>query len=52
MPPWLLLVLDLAAAVVLILVIVNPTRNLWSVFGLLLLAVAGYIAWRFWASRK
>jgi hypothetical protein len=51
-PPWLLLVADLAAAVVLVLVIIDPTRELRSVFGLLLLAVACYIAWRFWAARK
>jgi len=51
-PPWLLLVADLAAAVVLVLVIIDPTRALWPVFGLLLLAAGCCIAWRFWASRK
>ena len=36
----------------LVLVIINPTRDLRSVFGLLLLAVGCDIAWRFWAARK
>jgi hypothetical protein len=52
MPPWLLLVADLAAAVVLVLVIIDPTRTLRPVFALLLLAAGCYIAWRFWAARK
>jgi hypothetical protein len=52
MPPWLLLVADLAAAVVLVLVIIDPTRDLRSVFGVLVLAAGCYVAWRFWASRK
>jgi hypothetical protein len=51
-PQWLLLAADLAAAVVLVLVIIDPTRVLQPVFVLLLLAVGCYIGWRFWASRR
>jgi hypothetical protein len=49
---WLALIADVAAAVVLILVIIDPTRDLLSVFGLLLLAVLCWIAWRIWAWRR
>jgi hypothetical protein len=51
-PQWLLLAADLATAVVLMLVIIDPTRVLQPVFLLLLLAAGCYVAWRFWASRK
>ena len=52
MPHWLSLVANLAAAVVLVLVIINPTHDLRSAFGLLLLAVGCDIAERFWAARR
>jgi hypothetical protein len=47
-----LLVADLAAAVVLVLVLIDPTRALQSVSGRLLLAAGCSIAWRFWGLRK
>jgi hypothetical protein len=51
MPHW-LLVVDIAAAIVLVVVIIDPMRVLQPLFGLLVLVVVGYIAWRFWKSRR
>jgi hypothetical protein len=52
MPLWVWLLADGSAVLVIVLLPIDPTRDLRPVFVLLAVAVGTLFAWRFWPRRK
>ena len=52
MPLWVWLLANGSAGVVIVLLLLDPTRDLRPVFVLLAVAVGALFAWRFWPRRK
>jgi hypothetical protein len=48
MPLWVWLLANGSAGLVLVLLLIDPTRDLRPVFALLTVAVGTLVAWRFW----
>jgi hypothetical protein len=52
MPRWVWLLANGSAGVAILLLLIDPMRDLRPVFVLLAVAVGTLVAWRFWPRRK